>query len=83
MDVTVQDTDSGLQAITDILVTNGTVSVPPFTAGTTSEVIVTAIKATQGTPTTWSFHAIDVAGNDGSAIPSTSTSYGRRAGLGS
>lgn len=63
MDVTVQDIGSGLQAIRDVQVTNGTVSVAPFTPGTTAPVVVTATKTTQGYPTRWSFYADDVAGN--------------------
>ena len=61
--VAVQDTGSGLSSIFGITVTNGTVSVPPFTVGTTSPVIVTASKTNLSKTTKWSFHASDVAGN--------------------
>jgi hypothetical protein len=61
--VTVQDTGSGLASIFGITVTNGTVSVPPFTVGTTSPVTVTASKTNLTKTTKWSFHASDVAGN--------------------
>lgn len=61
--VTVQDTGSGLASIYDIQITNGTVSVPAFTSGTTSPVVVTANKTDLSKTTKWSFHAKDVAGN--------------------
>ena len=61
--VTVQDTGSGLASIYGISVVNGTVSVPPFTSGTTSPVVVTASKTDLSKTTKWSFHAKDVAGN--------------------
>jgi Bacterial Ig-like domain (group 1) len=61
--VTVQDTGSGLASIYNIAVTNGTVSVAPFTVGTTSPVVVTATKTNQSQTTKWSFYAKDVAGN--------------------
>jgi Bacterial Ig-like domain (group 1) len=61
--VTVQDTGSGLASIFGISVTNGTVSVPAFTSGTTSPVVVTANKTDLSKTTKWSFHAKDVAGN--------------------
>ena len=60
---TAQDGGSGLQAITDILITNGTISVAAFTPGTTGPVVVTATKANQSLPTSFSFKAVDVAGN--------------------
>jgi hypothetical protein len=65
MDVTVQDTGSGLAAITNVKITNGTVATKPspIPAGTTAPVVVTATKAVQGQPTSWSFDAVDVAGN--------------------
>jgi hypothetical protein len=65
MDVTVQDTGSGLAAITNVQITNGSVSTnpSPVPAGTTAPVVVTATKSVQGQPTSWSFDAVDVAGN--------------------
>lgn len=62
-DVTVKDGGSGLKTITNIVVSNGTVFVSPFTIGTTGPVILTATKTTQGVSTKWSFDATDVAGN--------------------
>lgn len=63
MDVQVQDAGSGLKAITNVSVTNGVLSYPVFTPGTRSPIIVTAIKTTQGQPTSFSFDAVDMAGN--------------------
>lgn len=65
MDVAVQDTGSGLQAIRNIRITNGTVitNPSPIPPGIKTQVVVTAIKAVQGMPTSWSFDAVDVAGN--------------------
>ncbi len=75
--IRVQDVGTGLQSIGDIRATNGSVSVAPFTPGTTSPVVVTVTK-THATPlsnlvfdltglslglTRWSFDAADVAGN--------------------
>jgi hypothetical protein len=54
MDAQVQDLVSGLKAISNITVTNGTVSVSSFTPGTKAPVIVTAVKTTQGQPTSFS-----------------------------
>jgi hypothetical protein len=62
-EVTVQNTASGLSAITNVAIVNGTVSVPSFTAGTTAPVVVTATKSNQSLKTSWSFAAADVAGN--------------------
>ncbi len=60
--VTVTDTGSGLASITNIEITNGTVSVAPFTPGTTGPVVVTATKTDQTMQTVWSFDATNVAG---------------------
>ena len=63
--VTVQDTGSGLAlaAVTNIQITNGTVAIAPYTAGTTSPVVVTATKTNPAMPTSWSFDLTDVQGN--------------------
>jgi len=63
MDVQVQDTGSGLKAITNVSATNAVLSYPVFTPGTTAPITVTAIKTTQGQTATFSFDAIDMAGN--------------------
>lgn len=60
MDVRVRDS-GGLQAVTNFAITNGVISVTPhtpFPAGTT-QAVVTAIKTTQGVPTSWSFDVVD------------------------
>jgi hypothetical protein len=62
-EVTVQNTASGLSAITNIAIVNGTVSYPSFAPGTTSPVVVTATKTNQSLKTSWSFDATDAAGN--------------------
>jgi uncharacterized delta-60 repeat protein len=61
--VTVQNTASGLSAITNIKITNGTVAFPAITPGTTGPVVVTATKTNQSLKTVWSFDATDAAGN--------------------
>jgi hypothetical protein len=61
-DVTVRD-PNGLDSITNIHVANGTVSVPPFTPGTTTPVVVTATKADATMTTFWEFDAVDSLGN--------------------
>jgi len=53
---------AGLATISGISVTNGTVDVSSFRVGTTSPVVLTAIKANQSKPTEWSFYATDVDG---------------------
>jgi sugar lactone lactonase YvrE len=55
--ITVQDTDSGLSSITATQSTNATVNVPPFTAGTTSPVVVTATKIDQNQPSSVTLQA--------------------------
>ncbi len=53
---------TGLAAITNIKIVNGTVIVAPFTPGTTGPVLVTASKTNQSQPTTWQFVATDSLG---------------------
>jgi hypothetical protein len=65
MEVSIKDLDSGLAlaAVTNVKVSNGTVTVAPFVAGTTDPVIVTGTKDNQDFPTVWSFDLTDVQGN--------------------
>ncbi len=63
LDLTAQDTGSGLASITVISISNGTVNVPPFTPGTTSPVVVTATKTDQTKPTVFNVDVTDIAGN--------------------
>jgi hypothetical protein len=62
-DVTVRDTETGLKAIINVHVTNGTVSIPQFIPGTIAPVVVTASKTDQTLRTTWEFDVEDMAGN--------------------
>ena len=65
MDVKVTDTGSGLQTITNLVITNGTAGITPsipFAPGVT-QATLTVIKTTAGTPTSFSFDAVDRAGN--------------------
>ena len=63
MQVTAQDLGSGIQAITNVVVTNGVVSYPSFLPGTTT-VVLTATKTPNANMTTyWTFDVVDVAGN--------------------
>jgi hypothetical protein len=64
MDVSVQDTGRGVQTISGITRTNGEVIVPYFTPGTTQAFNIAAVKTNQAASTSWSFHAVDQAGND-------------------
>jgi len=54
---------AGLASITQIQITNGTVSVAPFTPGTTGPVVITATKTDQSATTSWDFVATDILGN--------------------
>ncbi len=63
LDLTAQDTGSGLASITVVSIYNGTVSVPTFTPGTTAPVVVTVTKTDQSRPTVVYIDATDVAGN--------------------
>jgi len=62
-DIDVRDLGSGLGSITNVNVTNATISVPAFTPGTASVVTITVTTRTAGQPTTWSFDATDADGN--------------------
>jgi len=61
--VTVQDNGSGLASVLPVTLTNATLSVDPFTAGTTSPVLVTATKINQALAAIIVLRATDVAGN--------------------
>ncbi|HCV42806.1 MAG TPA: hypothetical protein DGH68_04940, partial [Bacteroidetes bacterium] len=61
--VTVQDIGSGLSSIVPVTLTNATMSVAPFTVGTTSAVLVTATKINQALSATIVLRSTDVAGN--------------------
>lgn len=66
MDVTVQDAESGVQGISAIFISNGTIRTPPgpgIPFGATPSVVVTAVKNVQGASTRWSFFMVDMAGN--------------------
>ena len=60
-DVTVRDAD-GIQAITNIRITNGTVRTPVVTPGARGPLVLTATKTDQAKPTSWSFDVTDSAG---------------------
>jgi hypothetical protein len=53
---------AGLESVYDIQATNGAVSVPAYTPGTTNPVVITATKSTAGVGTSWSFYASDING---------------------
>ncbi len=63
LDLTAQDTGGGIATITVVSVSNGTVSVPEFTPGTTSPVVITATKTDQSKPTVFNVDVTDVDGN--------------------
>lgn len=61
--ITAQDSGSGLRSIVVTSSSNATTSVPPFTPGTTSPVVVTATKINQSAGSTVALQVTDVAGN--------------------
>jgi len=61
--ITTRDTGSGLKSIQVIQSTNANTSVPAFTQGTTSPVVVTSTKVNQSTSATVALRVTDVAGN--------------------
>lgn len=61
--ITVQDTGSGLGSVAVSESTNASTAVPPFTVGTTSPVVVTATKVNQSQGSTVGLTVTDVAGN--------------------
>jgi hypothetical protein len=64
-DVTAQDTGSGLasDAISNMVISNGTVAFTPFTNPSRSGLVLTATKTDQTQLTRWSFTATDFAAN--------------------
>jgi len=62
--VTVQDTGSGLGSVTVDTSTNASTVVPPFTPGTTSPVVITATKINSSQSSTVQLTVRDVAGNE-------------------
>jgi hypothetical protein len=66
---TVQSSISGLSSISFFLLTNGTSSVPAFTAGTTSPVTVTVTKTDQSQTTHYGFDAVSMGGCDNKYDP--------------
>jgi hypothetical protein len=73
VEVTVQDTGSGLGSVTVTHATNGTVTLPSFTPGTTSPQIVKMVKKNQSLTSTLELHVADVAGNAIDCDPSSVT----------
>ncbi len=61
--ITVQDSQSGLVSITVVTAINVTVSIPAFTVGTTSPVVVTATKINQSQSSTVLLRLTDLCGN--------------------
>jgi hypothetical protein len=61
--VKTQDTGSGLDQINILIADNATVDIPPFTIGTTEEIIVKAEKIDQSRSSQLQLEVIDVAGN--------------------
>jgi hypothetical protein len=63
LQITVQDSDGGLKSIVTTASSNATISIPAFTAGTTSPVVVTATKIDQTLGASVTLQATDMAGN--------------------
>lgn len=61
--ITIQDSDGGLKSIVVVSSTNSTTSIPSFTVGTTSPVVVTSTKVNQTMSSSVSLKATDTAGN--------------------
>jgi serine protease len=61
--ISIQDTGSGLASIQTLAATNATVNIPGFTTGTTNPVVVTATKMDNSISSSVSLQASDVAGN--------------------
>lgn len=71
--VTVQDKQSGLASIVVTKAVNDSVSVPPFSVGTTSPVVVTATKIDQSLSSTLALQVKDKAGNVTNCDPTSVT----------
>lgn len=63
VEVTFQDTGSGLANLVLVRNDNASVPIPPFTVGTNDPVVVTATKINQSLRARVEIHAFDVAGN--------------------
>ena len=70
-DVTVRDTGSGLQSITNVQVVNGTTKPFTVTPGSKAPLVVTIRQTSATASTQWSFDATDVAGNVKHCGPTT------------
>jgi hypothetical protein len=69
LQITVQDTGSGLKTVQVTESSNATVAVPPFTVGTTSPLVVVATKIDQTQGASVGLQVTDVAGNVTSCDP--------------
>jgi hypothetical protein len=78
--ITVQDSTSGLQSVVVTQNTNATVSVPTFTPGTTSPVVVTATKTDQSQSAEVALQVTNLAGGVTNCDPIL-TEVGRKPGL--
>lgn len=63
LDIALQDTGSGLAQVQTLTLVNAALNVPPFTPGTTEQIILTAAKVNQTQPSTVLIEAFDLAGN--------------------
>ena len=77
--VTTRDTESGLASVNVTRATNLTAVVPPFTPGTTADVVVTATKINQSLSSQLQLTVSDVAGNVTVCDP-VDVTVGREAG---
>lgn len=63
LDIALQDSGSGLAQVQTLTLVNAALNVPPFTPGTTEQIILTAAKINQTQPSTVLIEAFDLAGN--------------------
>jgi hypothetical protein len=63
MDVTVSDTQSGLNTLVVTLAQNAVVDVPYFQPASRNPVVMTAAKVDQAQVARWAFEAKDLSGN--------------------
>lgn len=63
IEITVQDTDSGLESVTEILADNAVVDIPEITSGSTEPVVVTATKVVKNKTSQVELEVTDVCGN--------------------
>ena len=78
--ITVQDSGSGLQRVAPVAVANATLSIPSFTTGTTSPLVVTATKTDPIMGSAVTIEATDVAGNVVDCDPALVTVTGSSSG---